>query len=84
MGNLINGFPNEKKKLTEDVLDETYFCREGYWFYLDMLSIEKDDVAGLMWFYTSSFWPDAFKTKEAYLASNKGIVESTGFYGVAI
>lgn len=84
MGYLINGFPTEKKKLSEDVLGEDYFCRERYRLYLDMLSLEKDDVAKLMWFYTSSFWPDAFKTKEDYLASTKEIVESTGFYGVAI
>ncbi len=76
MGYLIDGFPTEKKELSEEELGEDYFCRERYQLYLDMLSLEKEDVAELMWFYTSSFWPDAFKTKEDYLNTTKEIIES--------
>lgn len=44
---LVNGFPTEKKEI-EDELEEDYFCRERYHLYLDMLMVEKEDVAELM------------------------------------
>jgi hypothetical protein len=78
MGYLIDGFPTEKKKLPEEALDDDYFCRERYQLYLDMLLLEKEDVTELMWFYTSSFWPDAFKTKDDYLAFTRDDIASTG------
>ncbi|MCZ8297012.1 MAG: hypothetical protein O9297_07315 [Flavobacterium sp.] len=78
---LINGFPTEKKKI-EDELDEDYFCRERYQLYLDKLLVEKEDVAELMWCFTSSFWPDSFESKEYYIQCIKEQLESGVFYEV--
>jgi len=78
---LINGFPTEKKKIEEE-LEEDYFCRERYQLYLDTLLIEKEDVAELMWCYTSSFWPDYFDTKEEYVQTIKEQVATGVFYDV--
>lgn len=78
---LINGFPTEKMKI-EDELDEDYFCRERYQLYLDKLLVEKEDVAELMWCFTSSFWPDSFESKEYYIQCIKEQLESGVFYEV--
>ena len=76
---LINGFPTEKKKI-EDELDEDYFCRERYQLYLDTLATTKNDVADLLWCYTSNFWPDTFISKEEYIQTIKEQIESGVFY----
>jgi hypothetical protein len=78
---LINGFPTEKKKI-EDELDEDYFCRERYQLYLDTLATTKNDVADLLWCYTSNFWPDTFISKEEYIQTIKEQIESGVFYDV--
>ena len=76
---LINGFPTEKKKI-EDELDEDYFCRERYQLYLDTLATTKNDVADLLWCYTSNFWPDSFISKDEYIETLKEQLESGVFY----
>ena len=78
---LVNGFPTEKKEI-EDELEEDYFCRERYQLYLDMLLVEKEDVAELMWCLISSFWPDSFESKEYYIQCIKEQLESGVFYDV--
>jgi hypothetical protein len=78
---LINGFPTEKKKI-EDELIEDYFCRERYQLYLDTLATTKNDVADLLWCYTSNFWPDTFISKEEYIQTIKEQIESGVFYDV--
>ncbi len=78
---LVNGFPTEKKEI-EDELEEDYFCRERYQLYLDMLLVEKEDVAELMWCFTSNFWPDSFESKEYYIQCIKEQLESGVFYDV--
>jgi hypothetical protein len=78
---LINGFPTEKKKI-EDELDEDYFSRERYQLYLDTLATTKNDIADLLWCYTSNFWPDSFSSKEEYLQTIKEQIESGIFYDV--
>jgi hypothetical protein len=78
---LINGFPTEKKKI-EDELDEDYFCRERYQLYLDTLAITNEDVADLLWCYTSNFWPDTFNSREEYIQTIKEQIESGVFYDV--
>ncbi|MFZ9718987.1 MAG: hypothetical protein ACO3BD_06485 [Chitinophagaceae bacterium] len=83
-GYLINGFPTEKKQLSEEELEEDYFSRERYQLYLDTLAIEKDDVASLMWEYVSAFWPGQFERKEEYLESIRGNLESGVFYDVSL
>ena len=78
---LINGFPTKKKEM-EDELDEDYFCRERYQLYLDTLAMTKNDVADLLWCYSSNFWPDTFKSKEEYIQTIKEQIESGVFYEV--
>lgn len=78
---LIRGFPTEKKKIKDD-LDEDYFCRERYQYYLDCLTVEKEDVAELMWCYVSSFWPDSFESKQEYILTIKEQLNSDVFYEI--
>jgi hypothetical protein len=78
---LIEGFPTEKKKI-KDELDEDYFCIERYHYYIDCLTVEKEDVADLMWCYVSSFWPDYFESKEEYILTIDEQLNSGVFYEV--
>lgn len=78
---LIEGFPTEKKKIKDD-LDEDYFCKERYRYYLDCMTVEKEDVAELMWCYVSSFWSDCFKSKQEYILTIKGQLNSGVFYEI--
>lgn len=78
---LIKGFPTEKKKI-KDQLDEDYFCRERYQYYLDCLTIEKKDVAELMWCYVSNFWPDSFDSKQEYILTIQEQLNSGVFYEI--
>lgn len=78
---LIKGFPSEKTKI-KDQLDEDYFCRERYQFYLDCLTVEKEDVSELMWCYVSSFWPDSFDSKQEYILTIKEQLNSGVFYEI--
>ncbi len=77
---IINGFPTEKRKMLEE--DEE-FSREEIILYIELLAIEKDDVAELWWFYYKSFWGDSETTKEDFLKEVKERVEN-GFYSVVI
>jgi len=89
-GYLINGFPTEIKRryendeISDEEYDEDYFCSERYDLYLDLLTLEKTDVAELTWHYTSSFWTDLFESKEEYLEHTKSCVEDGGFYNVSL
>lgn len=78
---LIKGFPTEKKKI-KNQLYEDYFCRERYRYYLDRMTVEKEDVADLMWCYVSCFWPDYFKSKQEYILTIKGQLNSGVFYEI--
>lgn len=83
-GYTINGFPTEKKLLPPEALEEDYFCRERYHLYLDRLALDKNDMAMLMWHYVSAFWPDQFESKDDYLQTIKGNVDSGVFYDVTL
>jgi hypothetical protein len=89
-GYLINGFPTEMKRryknneISDEEYDEDYFCEERYGLYLDMLTLDKTDVAELTWHYTSSFWPDQFQSKDEYLEYIKSCVDDDGFYDVSL
>ncbi len=43
---------------------------------LDRLALEKEDVAELMWFYTSHFWPDTFESKQDYLDTTRDLLDA--------
>jgi hypothetical protein len=83
---LINGFPTEIKRryenneISDEEYDEDFFCDERYRLYLDMLSLEKEDVAALNWHYTQSFWPDIYTSITDFLESIKENIESGVFY----
>jgi hypothetical protein len=82
---LINGFPTEKRKLSEEELDDDdYFCRNRFDLYQDILTYQKDDVAELMWHFTESFWPGTFDYKKDYVESAKARAEDSGFYDVTL
>ena len=89
-GYLINGFPTEIRnryendEISDEEYDEDYFCLERYELYLDTLTLQKDDVAELMWHYANSFWPDQFESKEDYIESIKIQIESGVFYDVIL
>ena len=90
----------EEKDDTEDFLDNyTYFnmyevdevelpLTQGekicYQFYLDRLIIEKEDIADLMWHYTSSFWPNYFESKKEYEETINHQIKSGVFYDVTL
>lgn len=80
---LINGFPTEKLAVVDD-LEDDYFSRERYQFYLDRLIIEKEDIADLMWHYTSSFWPNYFESKKEYEETINHQIKSGVFYDVTL
>ena len=89
-GYLINGFPTEIRnryendEISDEEYDEDYFCLERYELYLDTLTLQKDDVAELMWHYANSFWPDQFESREDYIESIKIQIESGVFYDVSL
>jgi len=73
-----------KKGEPTDELDEDYFCRERFQLYLDLLSLEKEDVADLTWFFVSAFWPAQFSDKQDYLMTIKEQIECGVFYDVEL
>lgn len=81
---LINGFPTEMMESEEEEYDEDYFCRERYRLYLDLLLIEKDDVAELMWYYNDLFWSGTFRDKEAYISQVKAYLNSGKMYDLEL
>lgn len=80
-GYSVNGFPPEQG--TEEWKGEE-ITHEHYQLYVNTLALEKDDIAELMWHYSSSFWPDRFKSKEEYLEELKGMLESGIMYDVEL
>lgn len=84
-GYLVNGFPTEKRLLSEEELDDDdYFCLERFHLYLDILTCEKIDVAELTWHLTQSFWPDTFASLEEFVQLAKERADSGDFYDVEI
>ena len=83
-GYQINGFPMDKRILAEDELEEDYFCRERFHLYLDMLTLEKDDVAELTWCNVSTFWPKQYTDKQEFLITLKEQIECGVFYEVQL
>ena len=58
---LINGFPDEKLKVIPEEEFDDYFCRERYRLYLDLLTIQKNDVAELMFYYYSLLYVNSWE-----------------------
>ena len=83
-GYQINGFPMDKRLISEDDLEEDYFSRERFQLYLDMLTMEKVDVAELTWNYVCSFWPTQYADKQEYKLTVKEQIECGVFYEVEL
>jgi hypothetical protein len=64
----VDGFPIKKRELStiNKIYDENYFCHERYVKYLDVLATQYNDVFELMYFYSSTFWPDQFYDEGLY------------------
>lgn len=64
----VNDFPIQKRALaiTNNAYSEDYFCYDRYIKYLDVLATKYDDVFELMYFYSSTFWPEHFHDREDY------------------
>ena len=64
----VDGFPMQKRALAtaNNDYDEDYFCHERYMKYLDVLATEHKDVFELMYYFSSTFWPDQFYDEELY------------------
>jgi hypothetical protein len=60
----VEGFPIKKRELA--MLNEDYFCYDRYVKYLDILATKVEEVFELMFFYTSTFWPEHFDDEESY------------------
>ena len=60
--------PKSEPKLStiNKIYDENYFCHERYVKYLDVLATQYNDVFELMYFYSSTFWPDQFYDEGLY------------------
>lgn len=83
-GYLVNGFPTEKRGLEDEEYDEEYFSAERFRLYLDTLAVEKDDVAELIWYYHSMFWPDFQEDKQEFIERLKGQLENGALYDVEL
>lgn len=66
-GYSVDGFPHEKRNLPEEEIDEDYFCHDRFRLFLDILTLDNNDVAELMWAYVSAFWPNVAETKHEYI-----------------
>jgi len=77
----IDGFPTEKRKFIKinEIEEDEYFTLERYELYLDRLTLEKDDVLELNWFYLNNFWPDFYETKEGLLEQIREQLESGSY-----
>lgn len=64
----VAGFPIQKRifEIINANYDEDYFCQNRYEKYLDVLATRYDDVFELMYFYSSTFWPEQFNDKTRY------------------
>jgi hypothetical protein len=64
----VEGFPIQKGEsaIMNTDFDDDYFCHNRYIKYLDVLATQYDDVFELMYFYSSTFWPEHFYDEKIY------------------
>lgn len=73
---LINGFPTEKKQNPEYEWDDDYFCRERYIHYINLLSVDNDDISDILFLYYDSFWrTEITRSKEIFMEFIKNEIE---------
>ena len=81
-GYLINGFPTQKRLIIPEEEQGDYFTDERFQYYLDLLSLQNEEVAELNYTYQKSFWPDSIETLEEFMASIQFQINSANFYEV--
>ena len=81
-GYLINGFPTQKRLIILEEDQEDYFNDERFQYYLDLLSLQKEEVAELNYTYQKSFWPDSMGTFDEFMAAIQFQINSSNFYEV--
>ena len=79
----INGFSPKLLRDDEDVEDINIYL-EILRLYLDLLSLEKEDVAEICLYYQSTFWPDLIETKNEMKERIKQQISSGKYYKVEI
>jgi hypothetical protein len=81
-GYLINGFPTQKRLIITEEEQEDYFNDERFQYYLDLLSLQKEEIAELNYTYQKSFWPYSIGTFDEFIASIQFQINSSNFYEV--
>lgn len=81
-GYLINGFPTQKRLIILEDEQEEYFTDECFQYYLDLLSLQKEEVAELNYTYQKSFWPDSMGTFDEFMSAIQFQINSANFYEV--
>ena len=81
-GYLINGFPTQKRLIIPEEEQEDYFNDERFQYYLDLLSLQNEEVAELNYTYQKSFWPYSIGTLGEFMASIQFQINSSNFYEV--
>ncbi|TXI67629.1 MAG: hypothetical protein E6Q46_02800 [Flavobacterium sp.] len=81
-GFLINGFPTHKRLIIPEEEQEDYFTDERFQYYLDLLSLQIEDIAELNYNYQKSFWPDSMGTFDEFMAAIQFQINSANFYEV--
>ena len=81
-GYFINGFPTQKRLIIPKEEQGDYFTDERFQYYLDLLSLQKEEVAELNYTYQKSFWPDSIGTFDEFMASIQFQINSANFYEV--
>ena len=81
-GYLINGFPTQTRLIIPEEDQEDYFNDERFQYYLDLLSLQKEEVAELNYTYQKSFWPDSIGTFDEFITSIQFQINSSNFYEV--
>ena len=61
---------------------EDYFNDERFQYYLDLLSLQKEEVAELNYTYQKSFWTDSIGTFDEFITSIQFQINSSNFYEV--
>ena len=81
-GYLINGFPTQKRLIIPKEEQGDYFTDERFQYYLDLLSLQNEEVAELNYTYQESFWPDSIGTFDEFMTSIQCQINSANFYEV--
>jgi len=68
-GNIINdsSFTKKKKFDFRNSTKDDSFCKEIQQLYIQLLSLEKQEIADIWWLYKSLFWPTWFDDRNKFI-----------------